>query len=98
MMATMARILIVLIAAISLAACTTTRTLDSDELERQIAAGIETQTGASVASVDCPDDVPLQAGHSFSCTATADDGSSATVAVTQTDDQGNVEWEVTGVD
>ena len=49
-------------------------------------------------SVDCPEDVPAGAGDTFRCTAVADDGSVATITVTQSDDQGNVRWEVTTVE
>lgn len=70
------------------------RTLDTDTIENEIAQGIEEQTGISVQSVECPDDVDAEAGNTFRCTATADDGSTAPVRVTQQDDEGNVEWEL----
>ena len=37
-----------------------------------------------------------QAGATFQCTATATDGSSFALTVTQTDAKGNVSWEFTG--
>jgi Domain of unknown function (DUF4333) len=79
-----------------LAACTST--INTQELEQQIARELEAQTGVTPSSVTCPDDVPAEAGGRFECTVTADDGSTATVSVVQEDDQGNVRWEVTGVE
>ncbi len=70
------------------------QTLDIAKAEEEIQAGIEEQTGASVTSVDCPDDVPLEEGNSFTCDVQGDDGSTGTVDVTQTDDEGTVRWEL----
>jgi hypothetical protein len=75
-----------------LPACTAT--LDTAKLEEQIAQGIEEQTGATGVTVDCPDDIEAKAGDEFECQATSDDGTDATVKVTQNDDQGNVTWAV----
>jgi hypothetical protein len=69
-------------------------TLDADKLELEVGRGIEEQTGIQVESVDCPDDVQIQAGDTFTCTVTAEDGSTAPVDVTQQDDEGNVTWEI----
>ncbi|HEX2025608.1 MAG TPA: DUF4333 domain-containing protein [Actinomycetota bacterium] len=90
----MRRLLTVALAAGLLAACSTT--INTEELEQQIARELEAQTGVTPSSVDCPEDVPAEAGGRFECTATADDGSTATISVVQQDDQGNVRWEVTG--
>jgi Domain of unknown function (DUF4333) len=54
--------------------------------------------GTAPLSVDCPQDVPAEAGDNFRCTEVADDGSVATITATQTDDDGNVQWEVTTVE
>jgi Domain of unknown function (DUF4333) len=75
-----------------------TATIQAESLERQIADELEAQTGVTPSAVDCPDDVPVEAGGRFECTATADDGSAATITVIQEDDQGNVRWEVTSVE
>ncbi len=80
-------------AAITLAACGQ-GVLDTAELEAQIAAELERQTGVTPSSVDCPADVPAEEGGTFRCTVTADDGSSIGLTVTQTDDQGSIDWEV----
>ncbi len=69
--------------------------LDTEQAERVIAAGIEEQTGATGVQVSCPEDVPMEQGNVFTCTATTADGETGTVTVTQTDDDGNVDWEVT---
>jgi outer membrane lipoprotein SlyB len=81
------------VAALALAGCSAT--VDTDGLEGQIAQELEAQAGVRPTSVQCPDDVPAEAGATFECTATADDGSTATITVTQEDDQGNLSWEVT---
>ena len=59
-----------------------------------MAQGIQEQTGATGVTVDCPDDIEAKAGDEFECQATSDDGTNATVKVTQNDDQGNVTWAV----
>jgi hypothetical protein len=90
------RLLAAALAAGLLAACGAS--INTQELEQQIARELEAQTGVSPSSVECPDDVPAEAGGRFECTVTADDGSTATVSVVQEDDQGNVRWEVTEVE
>jgi hypothetical protein len=86
-------ILVAALVALTLGACS--RTVDTSELEGQIASELQAQAGVTPSSVDCPDDVQAEAGATFTCTATADDGSTATITVTQQDDQGNLRWEVT---
>ena len=84
----------VLAATLLLAACG--KVIDTEELESQLATELQAQTGVTVTSVDCPEDVDAEQGDTFNCTATADDGSTADIKVTQTDDDGNVRWEVVG--
>ena len=91
-MSRLARILI-LATALALPACSE-KVINTDELEGEIARELEAQTGVVPASVECPDDVPAEKGGTFRCTVTADDGSSAGITVTQTDDQGSIDWEV----
>lgn len=89
------RLLLVLVAAAAVtSACQVSvgGGLDIDQIEQEIATGIEDQTGISVTSVECPQDVEAEAGNNFTCTVTAEDGSTATVDVTQEDDEGNVRW------
>jgi Tfp pilus assembly protein PilP len=81
------------LSALALVGCSAS--IDTEDLEDQIKQGVEAQTDVTVRSVECPDDVAPEAGSTFECTATADDGSTATITVTQKDDQGNVDWEIT---
>jgi hypothetical protein len=80
-------------AAALLLACNTTLTLNDDNLETEIINWIA-QQGGGAATVTCPDDRPLLAGDTFPCQATVADGSTVTLQVTQTDNTGNVTWEV----
>jgi hypothetical protein len=68
--------------------------LDTDKLEDKVKSGIEQQANVKIKSVDCPSDVKVKKGDTFNCTATSVDGQKATVKVTQSDDQGNVRYEV----
>ena len=86
-----------LVAALAVLAAGCTATLDVDGLESQIMAGIQDQVEVEIDAVDGPDEITAEAGATFECTASAPDGSTATVTVTQDDDQGNVTWEVTEV-
>jgi hypothetical protein len=74
-------------------ACQTTLTLNDDNLETEIASWIE-QQGGGTSTVACPDDRPIQQGDTFQCVATFPDGSTATLQVTQSDNSGNVTWQV----
>jgi hypothetical protein len=76
-----------------LGAVACTKTLDSGGLEDQIRSLLQQRGGPSVESVSCPDDVKVQAGSTFSCTASGD-GTTWTIDVTQTDDEGNVKIQV----
>ncbi|MGY1603160.1 DUF4333 domain-containing protein [Geodermatophilus sp. SYSU D00815] len=69
------------------------KTLDTAEAESRISALVEEQAGVAPADVTCPADVEAEAGATFSCTATLD-GQPISVSVTQTDDEGNVEFTV----
>jgi Domain of unknown function (DUF4333) len=83
-------------AVLLLGACTPQ--INTAELEQQIQDELSSQTGVTPTSVDCPQDVPAEEGDTFRCTAVADDSSVATITVTQSDDEGNVRWEVTSVE
>ncbi|MCB0918547.1 MAG: DUF4333 domain-containing protein [Actinobacteria bacterium] len=69
--------------------------IDTQKVEDEITTGLKEQANVTVTTV-CPDNVPLKAGDTFTCTATTTDGEAIDVTVTQQDDQGNVRWEVTG--
>ena len=81
------------LAAVIFAGCSTT--LDNTRLQQVIADGLLEQAGVT-ATVVCPADRPIKLGDVFTCTAATQDGQTLTITVTQTDDQGNVHWEVTG--
>jgi hypothetical protein len=68
--------------------------LDTELLEEQIAQGVADQLGVQLTSVECPDDVAVEAGDEFECTWTDEAGDSGPVRVIQEDDQGNVSWEI----
>ena len=89
---TASSIVAVMAAALFLGACS--KTIDIPKVESEIKSGILTQTGISVLSVDCPDEVDAEEGNTFECTAVGEDGSTATVEVTQTSDEGDIRWEV----
>ncbi len=82
-------------AVLAIAAAACTKTLDTDGLEGKLKSQIEEQTGGAIASVDCPADVAVEAGGTFDCTAVEESGAEFTISVTQRDDKGNVDWEVT---
>jgi hypothetical protein len=68
--------------------------LDTTGVEQRIAEELTLHT-ASPTEVVCPESVPLHAGGTFTCVATADDGSTAQILVTQSDEAGDVTWVVT---
>ncbi len=62
-------------------------------LEQQIAVGISEQVGGSDIELSCPEIVVGKKGDRFECEATSG-SDEATVEVTQTDDQGNVDYKL----
>lgn len=93
--ATIRRFALGAVAALALAACQTTLTLDTANLQNIIKTGIEAQNaGVTVSSVTCPDR-PLQQGDTFDCTAATSAGNYR-VSVVQTDGAGNVSWNLAG--
>jgi Domain of unknown function (DUF4333) len=88
---------IALVGVLALAgACTRTKTLDGQQLDAKIASDMQSNLGIQGASVSCPDDVSVEAGGTFDCTATSPDGGTMTLEVTQSDDQGHVTYKVVG--
>jgi len=80
------------------AACGTTLELNTENLQGILETQIEEQNverGIDVTSVTCPER-PILQGDIFTCQAMTADGQNLIVSVTQTDDQGNVNWEITG--
>ena len=90
------QLLAVVVVTVALAGCdgefTVTRFLDVDRLETTLTDGLEEQTGVVIESVECPNEVPMEAGNEFECTATDDQGNTGTIIVTQDDDEGNITW------
>ena len=80
-------------AALLLGACTTSVSLNSDNLQSEIAAWLQTNYQVT-ADVSCPDDRPIKQGDVITCTAVTDGGQSLTLQVMQEDDAGNVNWNV----
>lgn len=76
-------------AAVLLSRAASRSQLDMATVESEIATQLSGRTGLGT-TVDCPDSVAIEAGTSFTCTATSADGSTATVVVHQDDDQGNL--------
>ena len=67
--------------------------VDTRPVERQVARGLEEQSGAGRVRLKCPEIVPVRAGSAFTCRVRAG-GSSARVRVTQQDRRGRVRWEL----
>ena len=74
-----------------LAACGSS--LSQTDIQDKIQQGLTEQLGGEY-TVTCPSDIPVQSGATFTCDVTSADGSTAKIAVTQNDDQGNLFWEV----
>lgn len=92
-MHTFASRLVLLACPALLVACT--QNLNVDSLAPSIIDGIAQQTQIKVASVDCPKEPrPVKAGDTFECTGQIEGGGTVAVAVTQTDNTGNVTWKL----
>lgn len=80
-------------AAAAAAGCGTT-TLDTNGAEKQIAAGIEKQTGVKLRKVECPSDIEAKKGKTFHCTLTAPNGQKIGLTAVQTSDDGRFRYTV----
>jgi hypothetical protein len=83
------------VAALSLTPLAGADELDMDAVVKSIREGLAEQLAVSVQKVDCPEAREMKAGDVFDCTAGVEDVGRLTVAVTQKDVQGNVDWKVT---
>jgi hypothetical protein len=73
------------------------RTLDSDQLERRLAHQLSDRLRVSGIVAECPEDIEVGRGATFTCTARAPSEVAALrIDVTQIDDDGNVTWEIAG--
>jgi hypothetical protein len=77
--------------AVGLAACA--KTLESSDLESELADQLSADAGVNAedVSVSCPDDIEAEEGNEFDCTLTAPNGDEVTVEVTLTNDDGGFE-------
>ena len=73
-----------------IAACSSS--LSQTDVQDKLKQGMSEQLGGDF-TVNCPSDIPVSVGASFTCDTTGADGSTGTIAVTQDDDQGNLSWE-----
>ena len=76
-------------ALLALAGC---GSIDAAETEKAVGQEISRSIGAKLRSVECPEDIPAERGRTFVCTAIGADGSRVPVPVTQTNDEGDVEF------
>ena len=86
--------LLVLVAVLALAGAACTQTLDRVSLETTLTEQLEEELDETGITVECPDDVEVEAGAVFECSGTSADGATMTVEVTQQDDEGSVEWRI----
>lgn len=82
------------LAAALFAGCSTTLVLDNERLQQVITDGLA--NNGITASVTCPGNVPIQINNVSTCQATTPDGATLTIQVTQTDGNGNVNWQLVG--
>lgn len=79
----------------TLAACSTTKTLNTEDVQTAIAKGLTDQVGGTF-DVTCPPEITAEKGATFTCQVKdPTDGTSATVTVTQEDADGKFNWKVT---
>ena len=68
--------------------CSSGGGIDPDKVEESISRHMKKVAGVQP-TVDCPEDVPLEAGHKFECSVKAD-GEAFDYVVEQTDDKGTI--------
>lgn len=89
-------VLVSLIGLGSLSRSGTTPTLNTADVQNAISRGLADKLGSGPFTVTCPQNLHAHQGGVFDCRVTdSSDGSSATVSVTQTNDNGKFDWEVT---
>jgi hypothetical protein len=79
----------VAVAVVLMTGCTVTVTSDGID-PAKVEASILDNTGETV-KLQCPGEIPYQAGLVTTCPATAD-GANAIVVITQIDDKGDIDW------
>lgn len=89
---TLAGLAVVVLAA-GVAGCGTT--LDMTAIDKSITEGITSQLSLAVVSTTCPTEArKAKAGDTFECIVVPKEGGRLTVKVTESDDKGNVKWEI----
>lgn len=87
---------VAVVAAVGLAAtgCGSS-TFDTADLQKKLSADFANESGVepSALKVSCPDDPSADKGATFTCSVT-DGENKQNVAITVTDGDGNVEWEL----
>ena len=73
-----------------------TKTLDTTHLQSQLQSELQSDLGSPDLTLHCPGSVKVQAGSTFTCTATGPGGESVTLLVTQKDAQGHVTSKISG--
>jgi hypothetical protein len=87
-------LLAVLCVPVIAAGCSVGKKLKTDQIETQISQQYKNQTGQAVSSVDCPNDVDVKTGATFTCQLKLANGKKGTITITQLDDKGHVRWQV----
>ena len=82
------------VAMLVLAAAACTKSLDSDGLEATLQEQLTRKTASTITAVDCPDEIKVETGGTFECTVTEESGTTFTLILTQTDDQGHVRYDI----
>ncbi|BCS33087.1 hypothetical protein TBR22_A23130 [Luteitalea sp. TBR-22] len=76
-----------------LAGCT--QNLNVESIGPSITQGVSDQVGLKLAKVSCPSEPrPLKKDDVFECVGDVEGGGTLRIAVTQTDDTGNITWKV----
>lgn len=70
------------------------RVLDAASIESEIKTQLERQLSGVTVEIECPEDVEARAGETFDCIATSEDDNRARIVVTQTDDEGSIDFRV----
>jgi hypothetical protein len=78
---------VAMVIAVAAACSSTTETIDAGKLERSIKSFLEKSN--RVTSIECPEDVKLEKGATFTCAARIE-GTRQIIDVTQKNDKGSV--------
>jgi len=75
-----------------LTACS--QTIDNNKVELAIKNGLTEKTGIAVNTVSCPSEIEIKANNIFECEVNAENNRVIIAEVTQTNNQGNISWQV----